>query len=110
MQIKQCRKNRGLTQAQTAAALGIPTRTYQNYELESRNPDLDVLCAMADLFGVTLDELMGRAPMPQEQWTETLDRSEKMLIDRYRSMSEQGRGLLLSIAESVMGAMPKDEE
>lgn len=112
MELKRYRKARGLTQEEAAAAIGIPTKTYQNYEREVREADSEVLCALADLYNVSLDELVGRtAPASEpEMWGEMLDRSEKNLIDIYRSMSSEGKGVLAAIAETLAGIFPSDGE
>lgn len=108
MELKRYRKARGLTQEEAAAAIGIPTKTYQNYEREVREADSEVLCALADLYDVSLDELVGRtAPVAEpEQWGELLDRNEKSLIDLYRSMGTEGRRALVAIAEALAGVFP----
>ena len=58
--LKELRKERKETQAQTAEATGILTRQYQRYESGENEPTFKDLCAFADHFGVTLDYLAGR--------------------------------------------------
>lgn len=58
--VKELRKKNHLTQKQAAAELGIRYTAYQAYEYGKSEPNLDHLQQLADLFGVTLDELMGR--------------------------------------------------
>lgn len=50
MMLKEYRLKNGLTQEQVADYLGIPKKTYQNYEREVRDADSDVLCALADCY------------------------------------------------------------
>lgn len=52
------RKESGLTQAEVAKQVGISWRGYQNYELNLREPQLHVLVALADFYGLTVDELI----------------------------------------------------
>ena len=54
------RKQRQLSQAAVAKAVGIGLRAYQNYEYGDRIPPLETAVALADLFDVSLDELVGR--------------------------------------------------
>ena len=56
----QLRKEKGLSQAEVAAAVGISWRGYQNYELGLREPKLSVLIALADFYNLSLDELVCR--------------------------------------------------
>jgi len=58
--LRQCRKEKGLTQLQTAVYCDITEKAYQNYELMTREPRLDILIRLADLYGVSLDYLTGR--------------------------------------------------
>ena len=61
--LQQLRKDARLTQDQIADVLGIPKRTYGSWERNERQPDFDMLCKIADYFGVTTDYLLGRVPM-----------------------------------------------
>ena len=61
--LKQCRKEKGLTQCQVAIYCDITEKTYQNYELMTREPKLEILVKIADLFDVSLDYLVGRTKL-----------------------------------------------
>ena len=56
----ELRLKRKLTQAAVAKEVEIDTRSYQNYEYGKRTPPLNTLIALADFYGVSLDELVGR--------------------------------------------------
>ena len=58
----QLRTARDLSQKALAVAkiIGISWRTYQNYELGLREPTLSTLIALADFYGLSLDELVCR--------------------------------------------------
>ena len=58
--LKECRKAKGYTQGQVAIYCDITEKTYQNYELMTREPKLDILIKIADLFNVSIDYLVGR--------------------------------------------------
>ena len=61
--LKELRAEKKLTQQNTADYLGINLRTYQYYEGKddkSHRPDLETLVALADLFEVSVDYLIGR--------------------------------------------------
>ena len=58
--LKQHRTANGLTQKQMADKLGMTPNAYQKYELNTREPNLDTLILIADIFNVSLDELTGR--------------------------------------------------
>ena len=58
--LKKCRKEKGYTQNQVAIYCDITEKTYQNYELMTREPKIEILIKIADLFGTTIDYLVGR--------------------------------------------------
>ncbi|MBO5746417.1 MAG: helix-turn-helix transcriptional regulator [Clostridia bacterium] len=58
--LKQCRKEKGLTQQQVAIYCDITEKAYQNYELMTREPKLEILIKIADFYKVSLDYLVGR--------------------------------------------------
>ena len=58
--LKDCRKEKGFTQGQVAIYCDITEKAYQNYELMTREPKLEILIKIADLFDVSLDYLVGR--------------------------------------------------
>ena len=59
--LKELRKEKGLTQMQVATSCDITEKAYQNYELKTREPRLEILVRIADFFGVSLDYLTGRS-------------------------------------------------
>lgn len=63
--LKECRKEKGFTQGQVAIYCDITEKTYQNYELQTREPKLEILMKIADVFEVSLDYLVGRTDTKQ---------------------------------------------
>lgn len=57
--IAQLRKDAGLSQQAVADTLEIPQQTYANYEVARARPPVSMLPTLADLFGVSVDELLG---------------------------------------------------
>lgn len=55
------RKQRGLTQARMGELLGMAERSYNRWERGGHLPSLEMLVKAADIFQVTLDELVGRS-------------------------------------------------
>ena len=58
--LKECRLKRGLTQREVATYCDITEKAYQNYELMTREPKLEILIRIADFYNVSLDYLTGR--------------------------------------------------
>ena len=61
------RKERGLSQEAVAEAVGIRSRTYQNYEYDEAEPRLSTLIRLADFYQVSLDTLVGHSSPPLKQ-------------------------------------------
>lgn len=102
--LKEYRLKNGLTQEQVADYLGIPKKTYQNYEREVRDADSDVLCALADCYGITLDQLVGR-----DGGGSDLAANIKHLESLYVSMSDDGRDALMIVASGLAERFPGRE-
>lgn len=68
MKLKEIRESRGISQRQAAIALNLSPTVYNRYENGLREPSNVIMLAMADYFGVSVDELLGRtAEQPDEQ-------------------------------------------
>lgn len=61
------RKQRKLSREAVARALEMSAMTYQRYEKNLRDPTAPVLVKLAKFYGVTLDQLVGLAPLPLEE-------------------------------------------
>ena len=56
--MKELRKEKGLTQEQTAEQFMVNRRTVSRWETGNNLPDLDVLIEMADYYGISVRELL----------------------------------------------------
>ena len=56
--LRQCRKEKGITQEQLAEMLGVTNRSVSRWENGSNLPDLDILIEMADYYDVELTKRM----------------------------------------------------
>ena len=60
IKLAMLRKEHGYTQEQLSDFLDLTRSAISNYELGLNEPSLDTMVAIADLYGVSLDWLMGR--------------------------------------------------
>ncbi|MBP3667818.1 MAG: helix-turn-helix transcriptional regulator [Clostridia bacterium] len=65
--IKRLRQESRLTQVQLAERLGVSYQAISRWENETTYPDIELLPAIAALFGVTVDELLGSTPTEQKE-------------------------------------------
>lgn len=112
--LKILRKNKGLTQTQVANAVGIGRQAYAYYEKGEREPSPETLCKLADFFGVSVDELLGRTPqlfddarVPKTEVQELFDQltahQKELVLERMRAFidANEERGLYRDDAPSV---------
>lgn len=62
--LRQLRMSKGLSQSTTAAALHITQTTYSAWELNRVDIPSSRLTALAELFGVSIDHLLGHEEEP----------------------------------------------
>ncbi|MBE6577865.1 MAG: helix-turn-helix transcriptional regulator [Ruminococcaceae bacterium] len=65
--IRRLRLERSMTQRELAFHLRVSVQAVSKWERGSTYPDLSLLLPIAELFGVTIDELFGRAGADDEQ-------------------------------------------
>ncbi len=58
--LRSYRKQKKMTQQEVAARIGLQRSTYSRYEEGTNRPSWKVLIKLADLYGITMDELVGR--------------------------------------------------
>lgn len=88
---------RGLSQAQMAENLDIPTNTYNNYELGVREPKSDFWIAVAELWRVSIDYLMGFCDDPQStKYAVTFNttKEERALVTAWREADERTKRIV----------------
>lgn len=96
--LKAARKKSGRTQKEIADILGVGQSTYKNYEQGLREPNGDTIVALANIFNVTTDYLLGR-PDAQPP-TDALERLftekpfsalEEELLRKYMELPHEAR-------------------
>lgn len=88
--LRELRQACGLTQKAVAERLQIHRTTYTKYEMGCVAPDQQGLVRMAELFGVSVDLLLGHHPgavadAEDQEWT--LSAEERELVQLYRRLS-----------------------
>lgn len=96
--IKAAREKQGLTQQECADLFDVKLRAWQTYEQGVSEPKFEVLCKIADVFGVTTDYLLGREPAPDPFADLNLNKeSEEDVIDKYMSLPPNIRACLMDV-------------
>lgn len=104
--ITKLRESRNLKQKELANILKISPQALSGYENGYREPDYDILCRIADFFGVTTDYLLHREPdsgYVYSQKDSELTKDEIELLTIYRSIVPE----LRQNARSMIDQLPK---
>ena len=64
--IKRMRRKRNLTQEEMAAHLGISFQSVSKWERGDGYPDITMLPALANYFGISVDELLGMSEISKK--------------------------------------------
>ena len=74
--LKQCRKEKNLTQEQLAEVFGVSARTVSRWETGINMPDLSILVQLAEYYDVEMRELLDgeRSQTMNKEMKETLDK------------------------------------
>ena len=75
IRLRELREKRGISMKDAADLLNMPYTTYVNYEKGTRESNIQALFRLANFFGVSIDDLLGRCA-PNEPLT--LDELRKM--------------------------------
>jgi len=84
--LARIRKSKGMTQEEVADKLHVSSQAVSKWENDASYPDIDGLLALADLFDVTVDELVGKSKetprlVPQEERKDIKNMVVRILVD-----------------------------
>lgn len=72
----QYRKQAGLSQEELAEKIGVSRQAVSKWERSEASPDTDNLVMLAEIYGVSLDEMLGLKPSAEESAEESETKSE----------------------------------
>ena len=97
------RKKAGLTQKQLAEKIDVKNTAVSNWESGNNSIDIDTLCLVCDVFGITLNDIYGG----YSEKSTVLSADEMNLIATYREISDQGKQYLLQTLNMVKNEYKK---
>ena len=77
--IKRLRRNADMTQEELAEMLSISSQAVSRWETDSAMPDISLLPALVNIFGVTSDELLGIDVIHVQEKVETYKKVRKLI-------------------------------
>ncbi|MCR4911517.1 MAG: helix-turn-helix domain-containing protein [Bacilli bacterium] len=91
--LSRIRKEKGLTQEDIAKRIVISPQAVSKWENDVSSPDILVLCSLADILGVSVDELLGRektnTTASETVDSEVVDDEEKMSDSKPEDSDEE---------------------
>ena len=80
------RKSKGYTQQEVADKLGVSNKTVSSWETGASCPDISMLPVLAELYGVTCDEIIrGKRLSPQEASPEKREKAMERLFEKQKT-------------------------
>lgn len=103
--VSQLRRDRGITQAKLAAAIGVETVSLSRLETGERGLSLSTLAKVADKLGVSLGDIVDSArPLRPLDADPVLTQIAHTAED----LSAAGRAALLNMAHELVKLSPRD--
>ena len=99
-QLKTLRKNRFLTQSRLAELINVSTQVVYRWEVGAVTPHFDKLLQLADVFQVSLDELVGRTELKNKQTF----RNPKLqtFVEKIDELSDTDQETLINVIDSLL--------
>lgn len=106
---KELRKKNGYDQKFIALTLGIRAPSVSDWETGKSYPTVENLMKLADLYHVTVDELLGRATGAEITALQAagVSMDEKHILLLYRSLSDQGKEHIFNELVRAQATMKK---
>ena len=95
--IYRLRTEKGISQAELGRLVGVSNKAVSKWETDEANPDISLLPRLAEIFGITTDELLTDVKAPHEEYVkETMDKlilgfrgTERKSRDEYEFISDK---------------------
>ena len=100
--LKLLRKKAGISQQALADAIGVSQQSVNQYENHDIEPDITVLCQIADYFHSTIDDLVGRTPTGDWDTQMFLNKSEAVLIGKYRALTDSEQACVQNVVNTLL--------
>lgn len=107
--LRLLREERGFSQQRLAEMLDVSQQAVFKYEKTSNEPDISTLIKIADIFGVTVDYLIGNSEIKEKNaklGTAVLTEREISHISRWRRLPDDVRENMDALIESINDKKP----
>ena len=102
--LKRLRKEKGVTQEKLSEIVGVSAQSVSRWELSICYPDIEMLPGIANYFGVTVDELLGRPPADEKMVPRTLE--ARIISGGVDQLPKDERDRILSVLQAMYSNYP----
>lgn len=105
MNIKRLRKSKGWTQTQLANILGTSQKVITSYETGAKKPPINRLPEFATVFGVTIEEVIGKKPLSLNDSTPHIHKNSRTakMQELYKKLSPDEQRVILKQVKTLVG-------
>ena len=99
--IKKIRKDKGLQQKQVALELNVDQSNYNKIENGKREPSIDLLNKLANLFGVSVDDILN----PDKDLPKEITIEDKTTLEKVRlieELNEDDRNIIYKMIDKML--------
>lgn len=120
---KECREKKGFSQKYVALTLGVKAPSVSAWESGKTLPSAENLAALSELYGVSIDYLMGKDPSTTQGFVEIpgkpetnhirhmiVDELDRQLIEQFRLLSDEKKRAVLALLQTDHPADQKKSE
>lgn len=90
-----------LNQQEAADALGTTIHSIQNWEQGKSEPDADMVCAMADLYGCSTDFIYGTRFAESVPTMGDMTYNERECVKLFRSLNNEQQEAIIRLMKSI---------
>lgn len=98
--LRELRTQRQLTQGRVAELVGVGLRVYHRWERGGAAPHFEALLKLADVLGVSLDELVGRQDAPDEARIKNAELHQ--LVHEVDQLPDNEQQALILVIDSIV--------
>ena len=103
------RKEKGLTQSDIADKLGITAQAVSKWENDQATPDIDCLVKLSDIFGISVDELLGKKKVAEMLPTPPTEDEIERMVFRIHIISHEGDTVNVNLPLALVKVFMNDD-
>lgn len=104
VRLKELRTDSDMYQGDLAERLNLKTSAISKYERGLTQPSIETLIAIAKIFNVTVDYLVGNSDVKNPEIIDKITSTEARLIERFRKLSNEDK---IRIDERILAMTEK---